>query len=121
CIHGIRFGRLVTILGNTMIRTLSNIAAPINGMEAYTTWDMRVPRGDTPSITNKDMPNGGLARPNSIINRNRIPNHMGSKQSCSINGKNTGTVSIMIDTDSMSVPSIKSTNIMASTITIDGT
>src|SRR5688572_28550060 len=55
--------------------------------------------------TNMFMPTGGLIRPISTTHTMTMPNHTGSKPSCTMTGKKTGIVSRIMDSSSMAVPS----------------
>ena len=54
--------------------------------------------------TNMFMPTGGLIRPICTTTTMMMPNHTGSKPRCTTSGKNTGTVSRIIDSSSIAVP-----------------
>ncbi len=61
--------------------------------------------GSTLDSTKMFMPIGGVMRLISITHTTMMPNHTGSKPSEVTSGKNTGTVSSIIDRLSIAVPS----------------
>ena len=52
------------------------------------------------------MPTGGLMRPISTTTTIRMPNQIGSTPRCTMSGKNTGTVSRIMESSSIAVPRI---------------
>jgi len=69
---------------------------------------MVVPGADTPFITNNSKPNGGVVKLISSASSVITPNQMRLKSRVSASGKNMGTVSSIIDSWSINIPSISS-------------
>ena len=116
-------GNQVAIFGNTTISPTKMIAHAINGTAAIQISLKRVPGGATPCITNNRRPNGGVVKLISIANNMIMANHMTwrsgpiPKSKPDMMGKNIGTVSNIIASWSMNMPSNKSIANMDNSIT----
>src|SRR5262245_35259310 len=103
-VHFIRLGRKVEITGKATRIASRTQSTVMNGstprkMARVPTCGSRVLR------TKRFMPTGGLIRPISTTTTIRTPNQIGSRPRWTITGKNTGTVSRIIDSSSIAVPS----------------
>src|ERR1700694_4081925 len=76
---------------------------------------MVVPSGATAFITNRPKPKGGEIAAISMFNSMIAPNQIGERCSASMMGKYMGTVSRIIASDSMKVPSSSNTSCMETT------
>src|SRR3546814_3019580 len=111
--HGTSFLQVATtrcshsaISGYNTSTTITASLATTKGSEPLITsriW----PRLRTPCTTNRLRPTGGVIRAVSSSTIIRIPNHTGSKPMEITTGVMIGTVAIIIDSDSMNMPSTR--------------
>src|SRR5688572_22005483 len=103
-LHFIRPGRYSEMTGKAMRIARRTQSAAMNGS---TPWKMaRVGTcGSRVLSTNRFMPTGGLIRPISTTTTMSTPNQIGSRPMATISGKKIGTVSRIIDSSSIAVPS----------------
>src|SRR5258706_180938 len=102
--HRMKLGSRVEMIGNATRIARRMQSAAMNGI---TPWKMvRVGTcGRSVLSTNRFMPTGGLIRPISTTTTIRMPNQIGSTPRETMTGKKTGTVSRIIDSSSIAVPS----------------
>ena len=109
-------GKKSTSWGNAINTATWHISAIRNGI---------IPRkmvpigtsGATPLMTNTFNPTGGVINPISVARTTRMPNQIGSKPNCTINGKKIGTVSNIIAMVSITQPRTMNVNKMRIRIT----